>query len=150
MKKYLLFFLLLSGCTFLNAQKHIEGLWEGRITDGGIYSEDGYKFELLIQLEGSKIVGRSYVYLPEGKVIEMDIKGYLYQDRSIYLQEIEFIPAVGVELLPPFNRKYQMIYTRSIWESKLEGFWQEVIVSPFDDKRERGRILLTKKPPSKA
>ena len=150
MRKFTLLLFLLSGCSLLYAQHHLEGLWEGVMTEGGLHGNDGYKFELLIRLEGSKIEGRSYVHLEEGKVIEMDIRGYLYQDRSIHLQDIEFIPAAGSELLPPFSRKYQMIYTRSIWESKLEGFWQEMIVTPFDERRERGRILLTKKLESKA
>mgnify|MGYP006283230355 CR=1 FL=1 len=134
----------------LSGQKHLEGLWEGYITKGGLHTEDGYKFELLIKLDGHRITGRSYIHLEEGKVIEMDVRGYLYQDRSISLKDIEFIPAAGSDLLPPFNRKYQMIYTRSIWESKLEGYWQEIITSPFDQRRDRGRIILKKNTGSKA
>ncbi len=134
----------------LTGQKHLEGLWEGFITKGGLDQEDGYKFELLIKLDGHSVTGRSYVHLEEGKVIEMDVRGYIYQDRSMYLQDIEFIPAAGSSLMPPFNRKYQMIYTRSIWENKLEGYWQEIMSTPFDRRRDRGRIILKKATGSKA
>lgn len=133
------------------AQKQLSGLWEGVITKGGLDARDGYKFELYLELEGNRIKGRSYVYLDKGQVIEMDLRGYLYSDRSIYLQESEFIPMEGSKALPDFFRKYQMIFSRSIWENKLEGYWQEVVEQlPLDDRRERGRIFLKKKDSSKA
>lgn len=135
----------------LSAQKHLEGLWEGIMTRGGIDTEDGYKFELLLRLEGRFIKGRSYIYLSEKEIIEMDIRGVIYQDRSAYIQDIEFIPLEeDSSVLPPFYRKYQFIYNRSVFGSKLEGYWQQMLIGPFDGKRQRGRILLKKKEESKA
>jgi len=150
MRITILFSVLLIGWLPLQGQKHLEGLWEGFITKGGLHNEDGYKFELLLQLDGHQITGRSYIHLEAGRVIEMEVRGYIYQDRSMYIRDIEFIPAAGSDLSPPFNRKYQMIYTRSIWENKLEGYWQQIISTPFDQSRDRGRIVLKKASGSKA
>lgn len=132
------------------AQKGLAGIWEGTLTWGGLDSYESYKFELLIQVEGNRIKGRSYIHLSEGEILEMDVRGYLYQDRSMAFRDIEFIPAVESELSPRFYRKYQLIYNRSIFGSTLEGYWQEIIISPFDQYRDRGKITLKKKDPSKA
>lgn len=151
MKKCLL--LLFACCLFFPAayaQKHLEGLWEGVIAKGGIYSNSGYKFELLIELDGSKVTGRSYIYVDDDQIIEMDIKGLLYADRSIYLEDMGFIASGENEFVPPFNRKYQLIYSRSIWDNKLEGYWQQIITSPFDRMRKRGRVYLKKVEKKKA
>lgn len=134
----------------LTAQRDIEGLWEGTITFGGIHSEDTYKFQLYLQTQGKKITGKSLIYLTETETIEMDVSGSMYGDRSVYLEEFNFIPVAGYkneemaeEASPfPFYRKYQFLHNRSIWESKLEGYWQEIINEPFDPYRERGRITL--------
>ena len=132
------------------AQKGLEGLWEGTITKGGIYSEAGDRVELFLEVEGSKISGRSYVHMPDGKVVEMELKGSFYQDRSIYLEDIEFVPPADSSYVPPFSRKYQLIYTRSIWNNKLEGYWQQIIPTPFHSSRKRGRIFLKKVSSKKA
>jgi len=145
-----LFVLLFFALSTLTAQKGLAGLWEGTLTWGGLHNTQTYKFELLIQVEGNKVRGRSYIHLPEGEVLEMDVRGYFYQDRSIAFRDIEFIPPVGSELDPRFYRKYQLIYNRSIFGSTLEGYWQEIITSPFDEYRDRGKITLKKKDASKA
>lgn len=131
-------------------QHRLAGQWEGQMTYGGLLSQKEYKLELFLQVEGSKVKGRSYVYYDPQTVITMDIRGRLYSDQSIYLEDIEFIPTEGVELEPPFNRKYQLLMDRSIWVTKLEGYWQEIIPEPFYTKRDRGRILLRKVKRSKA
>ena len=61
----LFFFLLIAQFGF--GQKGLAGLWEGKITKGGIYSEDGYKFELFLEVEGPTITGRSYVHLDKNQ-----------------------------------------------------------------------------------
>ena len=144
----LFLFLLIAHLGF--GQKGLAGLWEGKITKGGIYSEDGYKFELFLEVEGPVITGRSYVHLGKNQVIEMDVEGKMYSDRSIWLHEKGFIDDQHSSLLPPFNRKYQFIYNRSIWDSSLEGYWQEMIPESFYEKRKRGRITLRKVGGSKA
>lgn len=143
----LVLFSLLSVFSF--AQKSLEGVWVGTITDG-IRSESGYKFEMIIEVKGKTIKGRSYVHIGPDEVIEMELSGKMYEDRSLYMKDIQFIPTAGKEVPPPFNRKYQFAYDRSIWESTLEGYWQEVRGDTFNPKRQRGRIILKKMSNTKA
>lgn len=147
----LLLFILGLFLSAASAQPSLEGLWEGTITIGGLESQHGYKFELFLEVvDGRKIKGRSYVYIAKDDILEMDISGWLYNDRSIYFEDVDFIPVEGSRVFPRFNRKYQMVFSRSIWDSTLEGFWQEIIHDPFAKKRERGRIALRKKDGKKA
>ena len=135
----------------LSAQLELEGLWEGTITQGGLDSRQAYKFELLIKREGDVLTGRTYVHLGKDEVIEMEFVGKLYYDRSLYLEDLKFIPLEGVDVVPPFLRKYQLIFNRSIWDSSLNGYWQEITrKDPMDPRRERGRIALKKIKASKA
>ena len=150
MKYYLVLISILIFFTPVWGQHKLDGQWEGEMTYGGLVSQKEYKLELFLQVKGSKVKGRSYVYYDNETVITMDIKGKLYSDRSIYLEDIDFIPTEGVDLPPPFNRKYQLLMDRSIWVTKLEGYWQEIIVDPFHKTRDRGRISLRKVKNSKA
>lgn len=129
--------------------KSVAGLWEGTLTVGGINSKSGYKFELWMEQRGSKIRGKTYLHLGDKQVIQMAIKGEMYNDRSIYFNEVEFIPAEG-QPDPPFHRRYQLIHNRSIWDSSLEGYWQEVTDEILSKKRHLGRIYLKKVDSSKA
>ncbi|MEZ5038567.1 MAG: hypothetical protein R2828_01690 [Saprospiraceae bacterium] len=136
---------------FLLAQNGLEGSWEGWITHGGIHSTAGYKFELVLTRTGKNgLKGRSFIYLAPDKVIEMDIGGILYGDQSIYLEDVFFRPTEGKETTPPYDRKYQLIFNRSIWDSSLEGYWQEKRTDPFFPMRSRGRITLKRKKTSGA
>ncbi|MCB0630779.1 MAG: hypothetical protein R2824_00630 [Saprospiraceae bacterium] len=146
--KLLLFaFSLMSVCSM--GQKSLEGVWVGTITDG-LKSTVGYKFEMILEIEGEEIKGRSYVHIGPDEVIEMELRGRMYWDRSLYMHDIQFIPTEGQDVLPPFNRKYQFAYDRSIWESTLEGYWQEIRDDAFNPKRQRGRIILKKTGNTKA
>lgn len=131
------------------AQKSLEGLWVGTITDG-IGSTTGLKFEMIIEVNDKEIKGRSFVHIGPDEVIEMELKGQMYQDRSIYMRDIQFIPTAGKEIPAPFSRKYQFAYDRSIWESTLEGYWQEVRGDALNPKRQRGKIILKKVKNTKA
>lgn len=141
---------LLSVPVSLTAQENLEGLWKGTITAGGLESEDSYTFELFLKKEGKKLTGKSYVHLERGKVIEMEVRGWLYGDMSIYMTDGEFIPVKGTGVKPRFYRKYQLMYRPSIWKTTLNGYWQEVIPQPFFDGRDRGRIFLKKVESEKA
>lgn len=143
MKTTVLTALLLIILVPLNAQKSLEGLWVGTVTTG-IYASSGYKFEMIIEVEGKTIKGRSFVHLGPDEVVEMELRGRMYQDRSIYMEDIEFITTEGKSTVPSFFRKYQFAYDRSIWESSLEGYWQEIRADTFHPKRQRGRVLLKK------
>lgn len=149
MKYCYAFILLLIAFVPLEAQKGLSGLWKGTLTIGGINSSKEVKMELYLEVKGKKLKGRSYVHIAPGKTIEMDVKGKLFDDRSLYLHEIKFISTEDESFLPPFNRKYQLSYHRS-FDSTLKGFWQEILTSPLDDHRERGRVNLAKVSESKA
>ena len=145
-----LFVILVSGWS-LSAQEQLNGLWEGVLTKGNLESRDGYRFELYLKVEGSGITGRSYLYLEKGKIVEMELSGYIYEDRSVYLKEEEWIPREGITMDPPFLRKFQLLYSRSIWENKLEGYWQELVPGGEVLKtKEYGRIFLKRFTPDKA
>ncbi len=144
MKNWLILCFWLMGACSLFGQGRFEGLWEGEMTFGGLYSEQKYRFQLWLQEKGGAIKGRSYVYLQPEKVIEMEIKGSIYNDLSIYLRDITFIETVKGSFQPPFKRKYQLLFKRTIWETALEGYWQEILDTPMDDKRALGRIKLQK------
>ncbi len=128
----------------IGQERFLEGLWEGEMTVGGLESQQGLRFELLLTTEGRQLSGRSYVYLQDGEVIEMKISGYWYQDQSLYLEDSQFLPAEGSSAEPVFGRKYQFLFKPSIFGTTLEGYWQQIIPEPFFEGRDRGRILLKK------
>lgn len=134
----------------LLAQKQLNGLWEGVLTRSNLDAREGYRFEMYLKVEGTQLTGRSYLYLEDGKVVEMDLSGYIYQDRSVYIREIEWIKREGQEMEMPFLRKFQLVFERSIWENKLEGYWQELKSAEVLKSREYGRIFLKRYTPDKA
>lgn len=143
---FLVFSFFLSCPIFTSAQAaKLAGQWEGTITVGGIDSEQGLRFELFLYREGKRLWGRSYVHLDEQRTIAMDVKGYLYEDKSVALRETAFGGATDNKLYPPFKRQYQLIFRRSFSDGSLNGYWQEVRVDSFHKKRRRGRIRLKKK-----
>lgn len=151
MKKMLLFAFL--GFAHIGiSQSYLPGLWKGMMTKGGLDSKTGYTFELFLEVDGAELSGRSYVHINKGEIIEMQIKGKLNADLSLNLYDIEFINPDGETLPPEFGRKYQLLYKRSAWESEtsLDGYWQQIIDSPFGKQRKRGRIFLEKVTISKA
>lgn len=152
MKKVLLLSLLFFFASLCMGQKGLEGVWKGTITKGGIFTSGGYPFELFLEIEGKEIVGKSYVYLSEDEIIEMQVSGKIYQDRSMNLYEFEFVKQPDQDLPPEFNRKYQLVYNRSAVQSEntLNGYWQQIIATPFIPERKRGRIFLKKITTSKA
>lgn len=145
MKKNILLFLSLCGCIILSGQSRFDGLWEGELTYGGLASERSYRFQMWIKSNAAgSLWGRTYVYLSPEEVVEMQIEGRIYDDLSIYLVDKDFVPMAGREISPPFYRKYQLKFDRSIWETSLDGYWQQVIDAPMDIRRDRGRLKLIK------
>ena len=138
--------LMLGITSLLTAQSRLSGLWEGTITFGGIYSEDHHRFQMLLRTSGSALSGRSYVYLKNGEIIEMEIKGRYFGDWSMSIYDMEFKPIAGSDFQPPFRRKYQLLYQTSIWETTLNGYWQQIMEESLSPKRQRGRIFLKKLP----
>lgn len=150
-KTTLLVLLLLPVFT-LSAQKGLKGKWEGTITFGGYNKKAGDKFELYIEIKGHRVNGRTYIHQNNGEVISREFKGRIYADRSMYLEEIpEPTADKDTDFQTPSKlRRYQFLYTRSIFESTLEGHWQEMIKDPLNKKRVIGRIYMTKADKSKA
>jgi hypothetical protein len=143
-----LFFLL---CSSLEAQKRLQGLFEGSLTVGGLESSQKLKLEMFLRFDGQEISGRSYVHLAKGQVVEMELQGYLYSDFSVYLQEIRHIPANEEDQVkPPYFRKYQMQYSGNFEEVILTGFWQEETEVPLGKQRVIGKVRLRKINGSKA
>ena len=122
----------------------LEGRWEGVITKNGLETDDGYKFELFLEVENGFVKGRSYIHLSDTLIVEMDISGRLYGDRSVYIEDINYISSSHSDYIPNFARKYQFLHNRSVFGSTLEGYWQQKIKDPFNEQRNRGRILLKK------
>ncbi|MCP9236107.1 hypothetical protein [Lewinella sp. JB7] len=134
----------------LTAQTSLDGLWEGTMTVGGIYSNEALPMQLYITTDGSRVTGRSYVTLPDGKVLRMDLSGYYYGDRSLSLVEISFVGDGDNAIMPEFNRQYQIVYKPDLWDSELRGYWQEVSDHTFSDTRRRGRMILKKQKKERA
>ena len=141
---------LISFCLTTNyaqkANKYLSGYWKGYITQGSLEATVGLPFEMYLEVKGSLVKGRTYVYQENGEVIEMEVNGRLYSDNSIYLTEGEFIEKEGSDIQPTHVKKYQFIYNRSIFESdnSLDGYWQEITKTPFAVKRKRGKIVMKK------
>ncbi|MEZ4986964.1 MAG: hypothetical protein R2795_18325 [Saprospiraceae bacterium] len=125
-------------------QLTLEGVWEGTLMVGGIHSRSGYPIEMHIQRRGKTITGRVIIYPNKHRKVETSFQGRLYDDLSIYLDETLFLPQSGDPYEPPFLRKYQLSWHRSLEGSSLNGFWQEITPKVFEGKRERGRIYLKK------
>ncbi|MCB0638767.1 MAG: hypothetical protein KDC54_19195 [Lewinella sp.] len=142
MHRLLLLCLLSLAAVDLSAQVTLNGLWEGTITEGGLQSDQGYPFQVFLEKRGRTVSGRSYIQMGD-RIVEMQLSGRLYDDNSIYLDEIEFI-SDDESWSPPFMRKYQLLWRRGIYEGSLNGYWQEIRDDVFNDARERGRITLRK------
>lgn len=129
----------------LPAQSTLDGTWEGFMTVGGIHSDKQLPTQLYLKTTGKKVEGRSYVQLPDGSTLRMDLQGYLYNDYSITLIETSFAGDAHNEIMPEFNRQYQIVFKADLWDPKIKGFWQEQTEDTFGEKRRRGRMLLTRR-----
>jgi len=141
---FVLLVMLLSSPVLL-AQSSLDGTWEGTMTIGGIYSNEELPMQLYLNTKDGIVEGRSYVQLPEGGTLRMDLRGKIFTDRSIRLVETAFAGDEFNERLPKFNRKYQIIFRNDIWNPELIGYWQEVKEEVFSPNRRRGRMSLTKR-----
>ncbi|WP_020568570.1 hypothetical protein [Neolewinella persica] len=144
-KLLLLPLLLCFTTSHLSAQSTLDGTWEGFMTVGGIHSDKQLPTQLYLKTTGKKVEGRSYVQLPDGSTLRMDLRGYLYNDYSIQLVETSFAGDPDNDIMPEFNRQYQIIFKADLWDPKLKGFWQEQTEDTFGEKRRRGRMLLTRR-----
>jgi hypothetical protein len=138
----------------LAAQKGLSGLWEGTITEGGLHAKDGHRLELYLRVQDRHIKGQSYIYVSKDSIITRQLSGRIYDDSSVYLEEVPptilpgGVPSPQSQAAPngEFSRKYQFVFKRSIWDSSLQGYWQEITDEVFSRQRQLGRIILKKKP----
>lgn len=136
--------LLLSLPTMLCAQVSLSGSWEGTITVGGIHSSQELPMELYLIVKDRYVEGRSYVRMPDGEVLQMDLVGTYFGDHSMSLREVKFVGDIENDYLPKFSRQYQLIWKADLWDAQVKGFWQEITSETFDNYRRRGRIKLKK------
>lgn len=128
----------------LPAQSTLDGTWEGFMTVGGIYSDKQLPMQLYLITEGRKVKGRSYVQLPDGSTLRMDLEGYRYKDLSISLKETTFAGDATNDIMPKFSRQYQIVFKPDLWDPHLRGYWQEETEEVFLPKRRRGKMRLTR------
>ena len=138
----LLITLLLFTCG--RAQK-LDGLWEGTMLVGGIEGTQRLPMQLYLTMEGKKAKGRSYVQLPDGSTLRMDLEGQFFFDGSMELFEIKFAGDPKNDLLPEFNRQYQIVLSDDIWNPVLNGYWQEITPVTWKEGRRLGRMNLKRR-----
>ncbi|MTB51604.1 hypothetical protein [Lewinella sp. W8] len=144
-RSFLFLFTLLLCSPLLIAQVDLDGAWEGTMTVGGIYSNEQLPMQLYLTTEGTQVEGRSYVQLPDGSTLRMDLRGRMYRDLSLQLTEVKFAGDPTNDILPEFNRQYQIVFKPDLWDAQLRGFWQEVTDKTFNNGRKRGRMVLKRR-----
>lgn len=135
----------------LAAQDYLSGHWKGFIT-GGLDNKVGLIFELYLEVKGNAIKGRTYTTLENGKIVEAEVVGQIYSDRSVFLQEVGIVLHEEGAVKESRSKRYQFIHNRSIFESDntLNGYWQEVVESPLSLKRKRGKVFMKRVKGAKA
>ena len=127
----------------LNAQsEQVSGLWEGFLA----LHQQRYPIEMNIHVEENGVLsGFTSVSLPDGKVIEMKVRGKLHLDRSVTVHEFTIVNKEELTDIDWYQRNFQLVFKRDLWEMTLEGFWQEQVPHIVDDRTRRGRIFLKKR-----
>ena len=149
-----LLFVVLFTCVSMQSlgaqESWIEGRWEGKITYALKKASLTLPFVLVLNMEGSKIRGRTYIFHGDTLIVSSDVVGRLYEDLSMRLQEVNTVASAGVDPgIHLFTRRYQLIVKRD-WEISIEGFWQEQINEPLYKKRRLGRVKLVRAHKDKA
>ena len=133
-------------CTRASAQSsRLDGLWEGTMVIGGLDGAEKLPMQLYLKTTGRKVEGRSYVQLPDGSTLRMDLRGTYFRDGSMELKEVAFAGDPTNELMPEFNRQYQIVLSDDIWAPILNGYWQEVTKEVFKSDRRLGRMNLVRR-----
>jgi hypothetical protein len=144
MKTFWLFLCLTTTSLPLMAQVQLDGLWRGKLMLKEAKGWTEYPFELYLTRQGKSVHGRSYILLPTGQKVQMDLQGRYYDDLSIYLEEVDFIETGNGDPPPPYFRKFQLVWRRGLYESALKGHWQEIKDEVTDEGRRRGQLSLEK------
>lgn len=141
--KILLTFSYLLLLTNLNAQsQHVSGLWDGHL----VLNQQRYNIEMNLNVKNNgNLSGFTSVSLPDGRVIEMKVRGQLHIDRSVTVKEFKIVNKDELEDIDWYKRNFQLVFKRDLWEMTLEGYWQEQIPTMVDEKTRIGRIFLKKR-----
>lgn len=139
--KYLL---LLCYCILFNlgniSAQTVVGTWEGTITQERPGPLTEHKFQLVLKKEGKKITGTAYIFYDD-QPVAMDLSGDYFYDRSMRLFNHQVLYPNQQPDKEKHIRKYQIMYTRSVWGDKIEGYWQEKN-DPIFDLYRKGRVYL--------
>lgn len=146
MKYFLSFAIFLFISTAANAQQYLPGLWAGTLTQ----ENTEYEVEIFLIRKRQKLTGRSYIYLPNGDIVEGEIKGKLHKDLSMNLYDMKIVRPDDLNDTIHFPRHFQLLYRRSFNEMQLTGYWQDWHHPAGDSKRKQGKIVLERKAPGKA
>jgi hypothetical protein len=141
--KFLLTFSYLLLLTNLNAQSQlISGLWDGHL----VLNQQKYTIEMNINVKNNgKLNGFTSVSLPDGRVVEMKIRGQLHMDRSVTVREFRIVNKDELEDVDWYKRNFQLMFKRDLWQMTLEGYWQEQIPQMVDEKTRIGSVFLKKR-----
>lgn len=140
--KYL-FTILLCFSIFIGNAQRVDGTWEGTITMERPEPQTEHKFQLVLKREGKKITGTAYIFYAD-QPVAMDLSGEFFYDRSMRLFNHEVLYPTQQPNKEKHIRKYQIMYTRSVWGDKIEGYWQEKN-DPIFAKYRKGRVYLKRK-----
>ncbi|TXB61275.1 hypothetical protein [Phaeodactylibacter luteus] len=144
--KGLLFGILSLFCVNLSAQNGLEGLWTGEIEEKGTGVK--HRFEVYLKLEDGLIRGSSYIFVGQDTILQQELIGKMYEDRSVYLREMteeeETLSRFTAKMLENgrYVRKYQFVFRRGLEGNFLQGYWQEVSPAPFAPEHKIGWINL--------
>ena len=137
--KYLFTFLLC--ITFFTGHtQNVDGTWEGTITLERPGPQTEHKFQLTLKREGKKVTGTAYIFYDD-QPVAMDLSGEFFYDRSMRLFNHQVLYPNQAPDKEQHIRKYQIMYTRSVWGDKIEGYWQEKN-DPIFEMYRKGRVYL--------
>ena len=113
------------------AQKYLEGRWEGALVQHG----KEYILKMDIKRSFSKVEAEIYCITNDTTFTRTVAKGRLYSDRSVYLEDFKIVfpddPKTGIH----FKKKFQLLYDRDFNTLTLDGYWQELgNISKVDQK----------------
>ena len=140
-----LLLLILGSGSLLLAQRATElnGEWEGYLTTGDLQSGTMTRIQIQIERQGRwQVVGQTYVEQADGRVLQMELRGRIYQDFSMRLWELE-PDTEGLEAA--YKRQYQLVFKPDFSNASLNGYWQEISPYPTAEGLERGRVILKPK-----
>jgi len=137
------FTILLCFSIFIGNAQRVDGTWEGTITLERPGPPTEHKFQLVLKRDGKQVKGTAYIF-HEDQPVAMDLSGEYFYDHSMRLFNHQVLYPAQQPDKEKHIRKYQIIYTRSVWGDKIEGYWQEKN-DPIFEKYRKGRVYLKRK-----